>query len=256
MIETRRSATAIGGAMLVLLVSSTSAFAQDQSSAPSSAPSGVCPARADESAGTSAAVASPATSGAVEGTYRFAWDDVDVSFAIPDGWGIVIEAPNVLQLGSPTGDIYLNVTTMDAPIDPEDPNGRAPVEIEHCAAGFIAWLAEHPYLDGTEPVPTSVAGYAGEQIDVAYNPPAGHPGGCGEGCLIVARVVPEPAEFDRLAMDNLEMDRFVALDVDGDVLIFNTWVANANPATGGDEARFEAGLDAVQEILDSVTANG
>jgi hypothetical protein len=252
-IEVRRSVGSVATRViacssLLLLIGSNGTLAQDQSAAPSSASSGLCPADTAADPTPSAAAASPAA-----GTYRFAWDDISVDFPIPEGWSIVIEAPNVLQLGAPSGDTYLNVTTMDAPIDPEDPVGRAPVEIEDCAAAFIAWLAAHPYLDGTEPAPASVGGYVGQQIDVAYDPPAGHPGGCGEGCLIVARVVPEPAEFDRLAMDNLEMDRFIALDVDGDVLIFNTWVADANPATGGDIARFEAGLEAVQEILDAVT---
>jgi hypothetical protein len=224
--------------------------AQDASSPPSAAPAGMCP--ADAVASTSA---SPSAAGTTPtpGVHRFSTDAFDVDFVVPPGWEIGVDAPNALQLIGPGEEVFVNVAQLDAPIDPDHRRGRRPVRIEDCAAAFIDWLGQHPYLESSEPTDVTVGDLSGSRIDVTFQEPPRYRGGCGPGCLVVLRVVPEPAEIDRILMDDKEMDRYIAIDLNGSVLLFDIWTPESNPATGGDEARFEAGLAAAQEILDSVT---
>lgn len=99
----------------------------------------------------------------------------------------------------------------------------------------------------------SLGGVSGRQVDVVFMPPDGYVGCDGdEHCLFLLRFVPQPAQFDRIAMDDLEKDRYIALDAHGAVMLVNIWTPDSNPATGGSEATFEEGLQAAQAILDSI----
>src|SRR5262245_47888647 len=103
-----------------LMTVPTVAVAQSSSLAPSTAPAGSCPsAQPTAEAAPSAAAAASAAAG----VRRFSADAFDVDLVIPDGWTVGVDARNALQLIGPDESVYVNLAQLDAPIDPDDPEG-------------------------------------------------------------------------------------------------------------------------------------
>ena len=90
---------------------------------------------------------------------------------------------------------------------------------------YIAWLADHPRLDATEPTEVTVAGVKGTQIDVSPSSfPKRRPVGCKEEppfqpCLVLFFDGAEPVWYYRSGQI-----RFTGIDVGGEQIVLEQFV--------------------------------
>jgi hypothetical protein len=97
------------------------------------------------------------------GTYRSEEFKPSLSFRIGKGWETAtLEVPDILRISrGETGIVgFANIHEVYKPTRTGAPNvGEAPEDI-------VGWFRRHPYLDTTEPEPTTVGGVEGVQFDV------------------------------------------------------------------------------------------
>jgi hypothetical protein len=131
------------------------------------------------------------------GEYRSEEFKPSLSFRIGKGWETYTrEVPDVLRIsrGVTGGFGFTNIHEVYKPTRTGTPNvGEAPEDI-------VGWFRRHPYLDTTEPEPTTVGGVEGVQFDVIVEDlPRGHRGLCltisGADCVDIARFGDEQILF-------------------------------------------------------------
>lgn len=123
----------------------------------------------DTATATAAATDSEATQ--TQGDDRmttYEGETFSVSYERPPGWtdqesadGVLIEPP------AREGGVY--ISAIAAAVDPQDPEGRAVVDVELTSEALADWLHEHPHLDATEPEDATLGGLSGRTLDVALD---------------------------------------------------------------------------------------
>jgi hypothetical protein len=138
-----------------------------------------------------------------------------VEFRVEDGWVVGPGTPGpifTLARADQPG-TYLTVTRFDgqAFVDSCDPTSLT--EVEASVPRLLEIIGGNPYLNPGPPVATEVDGYSGLQLDVAV--PAFTE--CGLDVLLIwALPIDDGGEFLQVAD---QQSRFVALDIEGDVLV-------------------------------------
>ena len=123
------------------------------------------------------------------GTYRSEEFKPSLSFRIGKGWSTYTrEAPDVLRIsrGETAGFGFTNIHEVYKPTRTGTPN------VVDAPEDIVGWFRRHPYVDTTEPEPTTVGGVEGVQFDVIVEDlPRGHRGLClgisGADCVDIAR---------------------------------------------------------------------
>ena len=110
--------------------------------------------------------------------------------------------------------------------------------IDATAAAFVAWLADHPELNATEPVETTLGGHPAVQLDVTSDVDPE----CPETPRIWLWVLPVVGDFH---LNEDEAARFIVADVDDTPTV--VVIESFDPARQADL------LEAAQPILDSLT---
>lgn len=95
----------------------------------------LCPpdASSDESSSDSESPPPAGSPAPLADNARFETERFVASYQLPEGWQVGLDIPSALQLIGPGERVFVNLSLLDAPIDPDDPLGREPVAIE-------AWL--------------------------------------------------------------------------------------------------------------------
>ncbi len=114
---------------------------------------------------------------------------------------------------------YLHVQVWDGVFDPNSRTAQ-PADLEPTPTDLVAWLADHPRLDATGPVPVKIGGMSGLRLDVSVESPLpSAPPECGAlRCVIVGRVAGEGELVD---VEVGQIARFVVLDVPGGQLVIH-----------------------------------
>jgi hypothetical protein len=123
------------------------------------------------------------------GTYRSEEFKPSLSFRIGKGWSTYTrEAPDVLRIsrGETAGFGFTNTHEVYKPTRTGTSN------VVDAPEDIVGWFRRHPYLDTTEPEPTTVGGVEGVQIDVIVEDlPESYRGVClritGADCVDIAR---------------------------------------------------------------------
>ncbi len=178
-----------------------------------------------------------------EGEYRSEEFEPPLSFGIGEGWtNAPPETPEHLHLQwEETGGIgFLKFREVYEPTRTGRPS------VVEASKDLVGWFRQHPYLDTSEPEPTTVGGVEGKRFDVSFGElPEGHRGECGTDCVDLGRVgsgVP-PLFF----LEGLKARVIVLEDVEGETVT----IASNSPATEFDEFAPEA-----QKVIDTVQWRG
>jgi hypothetical protein len=180
------------------------------------------------------------------GEYRSEEFKPSLSFRIGKGWETyTLEVPDVLRIsgGETAGFGFANIHEVYKPTRTGTPNvGEAPEDI-------VGWFRRHPYLDTTEPEPTTVGGVEGVQFDVIVEDlPRGHRGLClpisGADCVDIARFGDEQILFlPKGARGHL----IVLKGVEGETVTM---------FFGSPKAEFDEFAPEAQKVVDSVKWGG
>lgn len=150
---------------------------------------------------------------ALDGSYSTDVVGVDVSFEVAEpGWVGIPAIPGAgfgLDRAEAAGALFVVPFPGEVFSDPCSPD---PVEpLEATAASFIGWIAEHPELDATTPVETTLGGHPALQVDVTSD--------VGDECPEFPRiwlwVLPEVGDYH---LNEDQAARFLATDV-GDTTV-------------------------------------
>ncbi len=156
-----------------------------------------------------------------------------------EGWIGFPDIPDVgLALSRQDNPGGVSITTFGGEVFSQPCSPDATETIDATAAGFVAWLADHPELNATAPVETTLGGHPALQLDVTSDvDPA-----CPETPRIWLWVLPVVGDFH---VDENEAARFIVADVDDTptVVVIESFEA----------ARQAELLEAAQPILDSLT---
>jgi hypothetical protein len=176
---------------------------------------------------------------------RYATERFEPAFAfeVGEGWGLILpEMPEAVGLGTAPDEGLTFHRPRGVAFDPNKPRVMEEVEVPSGADGWASWFAEHPHLDASEPEPVTVGGVSGVQVDIE---PSSVPKDYSPECGDLAPCIPlyPFGEVDVMASYLGYRDRFVVLEVDGDVVIIDV----AAPTD-----RFEGLARSAGEVLDSV----
>lgn len=168
------------------------------------------------------------------------------SFDLGDGWTVYggAEQPDVMSLGvSDTLELerpsLLGFYRPQTVFDPEDPDQETLRPAPDSVDGWVAWFQEHPHLDTEEPVPITIGGISGVQIDsTTSSVPEG-----------------EPDLFMWTHEDGIEIAdekgavaRIIILEVEDETLLMSLSAAREN--------NFEELLPRAQGVLDTLEWGG
>ena len=180
------------------------------------------------------------------GEYRSEEFRPSLSFRIGKGWTTYTpEAPDTLRISLGERGIvgFANIHEVYKPTRTGAPNvGEAPEDI-------VGWFRRHPYLDTTEPEPTTVGGVEGVQIDVIVEDlPESYRGVClgitGADCVDIARF----GDDQILAHPKVAKARLIVLKgVEGETVTM---------FFGGPKAEFDEFAPEAQKVVDSVKWGG
>ena len=148
------------------------------------------------------------------GEYRSEEFEPSLSFRIGKGWSTYTrEAPDTLRISLGERGIvgFANIHEVYKPTRTGAPNVvEAPEDI-------VGWFRRHPYLDTTEPEPTTVGGVEGVQFDVIVEDlPGDYQGAClaatgGADCVDIARfgddqimILPKIAKVRHIVLEGVE----------------------------------------------------
>jgi len=114
---------------------------------------------------------------------------------------------------------YLHVQIWDGVVDPTSRTAQ-PADLEPLPTDLIAWLADHPRLHATDPVPVQIGGASGFRIDarVASPLPSMPPECGGLRCVVLGRVAGKGELVD---IKVGQIARFVVLDVQGGQILIH-----------------------------------
>lgn len=174
------------------------------------------------------------------GTYTSTSLGETITFTIDEpGWTAFADIPGVgLALsreGIPGG---VTITTFDGEVFSQPCSPEETESVEATAAEFVGWLAQHPELNATEPVETTLGGHPAIQLDVTSDVEPE----CPEAPRIWLWVLPVVGDFH---LDENEAARFIVADIDEapTVVVIESFEAARQPEL----------LEAAQPILDSMT---
>ncbi len=180
------------------------------------------------------------------GEYRSEEFKPSLSFRIGKGWETyTLEVPDYLRIshGETGGFGFANIHEVYKPTRTGTPNvGEAPEDI-------VGWFRRHPYLDTTEPEPTTVGGVEGVQFDVIVEDlPRGHRGLCltisGADCVDIARFGDEQILF---LPKGVRVRLIVLKGVEGETVTMYF---------GSPKAEFDEFAPEAQKVVDSVKWGG
>jgi hypothetical protein len=150
------------------------------------------------------------------GEYRSEEFKPSLSFRIGKGWSTYTrEAPDILRIsrGETGGLGFTNIHEVYKPTRTGTPN------VVDAPEDMVGWFRRHPYLDTTEPEPTTVGGVEGVQIDVIVEDlPESYRGVClgitGADCVDIARfgddqilAHPKVAKVRLIVLEDVEGER-------------------------------------------------
>jgi hypothetical protein len=166
-----------------------------------------------------------------------------LSFGISsDGWQLIQrETPNELSIKGPEEGV-LSFTSPLYVFDPSKPSELKEGPAPENAQEWASWFQSHPNLDTSEPVPVSVGGRSGVQIDVTESsPPENYPRDfCNEHpCVPLFPTFGSNGAFTYAEWK----DRFVIVDVESETVVINV----SAPAD-----KFDEFAPAAQKVLDTV----
>jgi hypothetical protein len=180
------------------------------------------------------------------GEYRSEEYKPSLSFRIGKGWSTyTLEVPDVLRIsrGETAGFGFTNIHEVYKPTRTGAPNVvEAPEDI-------VGWFLRHPYLDTTEPEPTTVGGVEGVQFDVIVEDlPGGYQGAClaitGADCVDIARF----GDDQILILPKIAKVRHIVLEgVEGETVTVYF---------GSPKAEFDEFAPEAQKVVDSVKWGG
>jgi hypothetical protein len=180
------------------------------------------------------------------GTYRSEEFKPSLSFRIGKGWSTYTrEAPDVLRIsrGETAGFGFTNIHEVYKPTRTGTPN------VVDAPEDIVGWFRRHPYLDTTEPEPTTVGGVEGVQIDVIVEDlPESYRGVClritGADCVDIARF----GDDQILAHPKVAKARLIVLKgVEGETVTMYF---------GSPRAEFDEFAPEAQKVVDSVKWRG
>jgi hypothetical protein len=176
------------------------------------------------------------------GEYRSEEFKPSLSFRIGKGWSTYTrEAPDVLRISRGETRIvgFANIHEVYKPTRTGPPNVvEAPEDI-------VGWFQRHPYLDTTEPEPTTVGGVEGVQFDVIVEDlPEGYQGAClaitGADCVDIARF----GDDQIMILPKIARERHIVLEgVEGETVTVYF---------GSPKAEFDEFAPEAQKVVDSV----
>jgi Pentapeptide repeats (8 copies) len=142
-----------------------------------------------------------------------------LSFMVGTSWKVV-ESETTEQLmisstGPERGELIF--TSPLHVFDPDDLLHRKEVPAPENADEWISWFQRHPHLDVSKPVPVSVGGEAGMQIDVTT--PTSMQEDCGGGPCVVPLFPTDTGEEVYLIREGME--RFVIVDLGGGTVVID-----------------------------------
>jgi hypothetical protein len=175
--------------------------------------------------------------------------DPSFRFEVGKGWESV--PPEMidyvwLKTGPKGGQLFFT-NPLYYVFDPSNPSEPKDIPAPENAKEWVSWFQRHPDLETSKPVPVSVGGASGMQIDVtASSTPENYPRDiCGrKPCVPLyptsgGPIVARPSGTGK--------DRYVIVDVGGETVIINV------TARAG---KFDAFSPKAQEVLDSVEWKG
>jgi hypothetical protein len=169
------------------------------------------------------------------------------SFTVGEGWKVYFpHLPDVLTIVQGTqGSWEVSFSTPKEVFDPSKPAEEVAIPAPETVDGWVAWLQEHPNLDAGVPVPATVGGVSGAQLDVAVSSiPRDYPQYCPAPCVPGWRLSEPVTAFTFFSGDK---GRIVVLDVEGEMVIVNAEAP---------EDEFEEFLPEAQKVLDTVEWGG
>jgi len=146
------------------------------------------------------------------GTYVAEGFEYPFSFrTTTDSWSASVLEPTWVGLIRRAN--YVHVQVWDGVFDPTSRTAR-PADLEPVPTDLIGWLADHPRLDATDPVPVLIGGVSGFRVDarVAEALPSMPPECGGLRCVVLGRVAGEGELVD---VEVGQIARLVVLDVPG-----------------------------------------
>lgn len=165
-----------------------------------------------------------------------------VKFEVPDGWSKELDVPGSFQLVSsaiPSGSIGIRpdwaIANQSACTADPEPGVRRKVD------DLVRWLVEHPGLITSSPAPVSIGGLDGQVIDLRKDPAWSGP--CEGKVSLFTHVgtINDPGWWDVTDSARLRLYFLAA----GDERTVTVHVET------GDEASFEAFVEAAQPIVES-----
>jgi hypothetical protein len=181
------------------------------------------------------------------GEYETRAFEAAFSFTVGEGWKVYFpHLPDVLAIVQGTqGSWEVSFSTPKELFDPSKPAEEVTIPAPETVDGWVAWLQEHPNLDAGEPVPATVGGVSGAQLDVAVSSiPRDYPQDCPAPCVPGWRLSEPVTAFTFFSGDK---GRIVILDVEGEMVIVNAEAP---------EDEFEEFLPEAQKVLDTVEWGG
>lgn len=130
---------------------------------------GVLPGLSTPAATPTAATGSPAPSGLAAGTYASQVFKPTVTFTVPDGWMVGADSTPYFQLLPVNTDvvgIHLFRDAKAASQDPSCPDTPA-AGVGSSAKELVEWIRGRPGLVVGDPIPVTVGGLSGQEIDVS-----------------------------------------------------------------------------------------
>ena len=158
-----------------------------------------------------------------------------LTFTLPDGAWVGMDAPGGVTMrllpSAPIRQGILSLNHISKVFDPQR-GGRTIADAVAAPADFTTWLEHHPRLKASKPVPVTVAGLHGVQVDVRPTSyPRRHPAECDPPqelpCLPVWF-----ADRDGVVYPKNTKTRFLVLDDHGHQLVVEAFAdpADAFPA--------------------------
>ena len=178
------------------------------------------------------------------GTYAADEFQPELSFEVGKGWELsqLQQKPYFEVLREHQGGDYFVAISFNNPpsrvSDPRNPNKLVPAPKD-----WVSWYQEHPYLDTSEPKPTSVGGVEGRRFStVASDLPEDY---YSEDCLGMGVPLWPLLQGHHWCAEEEGFDRTIVLDgVEDETVIINVW--------SDTEASSEKVLTEAKEVLDTV----
>jgi hypothetical protein len=138
----------------------------------------------------------------------------------------------------PKGDQLIFTNPLHFVFDPSNLSEAKEIPVPESAREWVSWFQRHPNLETSKPVPVSVGGESGMQIDVTAASTL-------EGSVPLYPITWN--EISAAPSDEGLKDRYVIVDVGGETVIINIFA----PA-----GKFDAFSPKAEEVLDSVEWKG